>query len=145
MKKLFIAIAMLAITSCTTIHTNTIINNAPTPPKLSSYCDEVGCDYRRYADDLNWYMIYAFTYTKAVNEYAMAKGWTPPKVPPVCRKINWPKPEKFPDFKPSPNYHSVHDFEWQLTQYIKKLRKSYSEHIEDVDNAVYLQRTLCTY
>lgn len=145
MRRLLLA-ASLLLSSCSVIHTTSVVSPAPQPPVIEDYCDtDGGCDYRHYADDLNWYMIYIFTYTKAVNEYAVSNGWTPPKAPPVCRLIKWPKPEQFPDFEPKRFHGNIHDFEWQLTQYIKKLRRIYTDHIDDIDDAEVLQKTLCTY
>lgn len=137
----------ISVTGCSLIHPTkyTCIANAPKPPTFLQYCHKDQCDYKRYADDLNWYMIYLFTYTKAVNEFVLTKGWKLPSQPPICRAIVWPKPEKFPEFKPSTKHTSADEFEWELTQYIKRLRKIYSAHTYDIENAVTLQKTLCTY
>lgn len=151
MKLLLALLLIVGITSCAT-HNNTPkrcdvpnITAAPSPPKIASYCKNKICDYNKYATDLNWYMLYIFTYTKTVNEYADARGWKKPKGMPICRLVPWPIPDKFPEFSSTKTNVGVVDFEWELTQYIKKLRKIHSQHNKDLIHSIALQRSLCTY
>lgn len=143
---ILVVLTFLAITSCST----TVLkeeNLAPTPPNYASYCNAEGehCDVDKYADDLNWYMIFIFSYTKAFNEYAKTRGWEAPHTAPICRLVEWPKLEPFPNFDPNSYDKNINDFEWKLTQYVKKLKKIYSAQRDDVHDREYIQRELCTY
>lgn len=119
--------------------------HTPPPPLYENYCNQDICNTNQYADDLNWYMIFLLTYTKAFNEYAKSNGWNPPNSQPVCRLVKWPKLSKFPDFDPKNYNHNIKDFEWMLTQYIKQIKRIYNTQRDNVEDLEYVQKTLCTY
>lgn len=157
----YVLLAILALTSCATpvpkvtptptvphkkeIH-EVIINLAPDPPKISDYCKNNTCNYRKFADDLNWYMMYLFTYTKAANEYAMSHGWKAPiRRQPLCRLVRWPEATPLPVFTGKGVNSNSNEFEWELTQYIKQMRGIYNKHMNSVKVARELQQGQCLY
>lgn len=98
-----------------------------------------------YVNDLNWYMLYMFSVTKSVNEYAMQHGWTPPKAPPICRMVEWPNLPPLPQFKPSYDRKNPRSFEIELGNYVMAVKRAYHEGAVGLKESEKSQRKLCLY
>ena len=122
------------------------IGDVSPPPVLSKYINDDSTlteDISRYTDDMNLYMNYIFGYTKELNGYAKSIGWSPPEQSPLCRLINSPQLEPFPKFKPPT--HGRTSFEWELSNFIRDLRKMHGRDSDALRRAVIYQRGHCLY
>lgn len=103
-------------------------------------------EFFAYADDLNWHLMYLFSYTQSINQYAKLKGWKPPQLMPLCRLVDWPKMQPMPVFAPIRVQDTdIEGYERELTHYVKELRKQYLAEQDHFEIAEQQQRLLCLY
>lgn len=99
-----------------------------------------------YVDQFNWYLIYTYTYTRFINEYAKSRGWSPPDVNPVCRLADGSTYDDLPAFAPSrDSQDSPEQFQKELVKYIKKLRKAYTSVKTKAQGDQHKQELECVY
>lgn len=122
------------------------IQTISAPPDIHNY-DFIDNDIivlHSYTDDLNWYLFYLFSYAHIVNKYAISKGYTPPKVEPICKVFKWPKFLPVPKLEYNGNV-SMDDVELELALFISKARVAYEGQRRRFEDAEMWQRRLCIY
>lgn len=97
------------------------------------------------ADELNWTLLYMYSYVKAFNEYAKAEGWEHPDVPPLCRLEDFPDIPPLPSFIPTYNQSDPRAFERELAEYIKVVRRSYRDTATKISIFEKSQRNTCLF
>lgn len=127
---------------------NGLLTHQPSPPNSASY-PNLGKDniaFYQYVKDINWYLNYMYSYTLVLNNYAIERGWKPPEQLPLCRVINMDSMRKLPKFGPAsdPN-NDLHQFEWDLAEYIKTIKIQYEKASDTLDAVQRAQRVLCVY
>lgn len=116
------------------------------PPDIATY-QNIGDDVivlKNYATDLNWYMFYLFSYTHVINQFAIQRGWEPPKTAPLCKTFAWPKQMEVPFFEYKEGM-SLEDLDVELTLFISEAKARYQEQQKLFDEAEMWQRRLCMY
>ncbi len=119
---------------------------ATLPPNINEYTNinEDVIVLKGYATDLNWYMFYLFSYTHVINQFAIARGWTPPETAPLCKTFTWPKQMDVPLFE----YHegmALEDLDFELTLFISEAKAHYEGQQRLFTEAELWQRRLCMY
>lgn len=137
--------SMLLLNSCTP--TAILTDPAPKVEETAVFAPPVytGSNFKGYVDEVNWYMIYMFSYTQVLNDYAMQRGWKPPAVAPLCRYIEIPPMKPVPVFEPKGGYKGA-SFEHDLVIYTKSLNRQYREQIDNVNaSKTFQKKYMCIY
>lgn len=119
---------------------------ATLPPNINEY-DNINDDVivlKGYATDLNWYMFYLFSYTHVINQFAIARGWTPPETAPLCKTFTWPKQMDVPLFEYREGM-ALEDLDFELTLFISEAKAHYEGQQRLFTEAELWQRQLCMY
>jgi len=125
-----------------------LVTDQQPPPSINTYPNVTTNKYDlyHYLDDLNWYLIYIYSYTLVVNKYGIENGWPALKEAPICKYMNYPELSEPPEFKPSDSeVTEIGGFEWALTEYIEKLNTLRNRDVAAIEAAKELQRTICVY
>jgi hypothetical protein len=114
------------------------------PPDISDYENLLSNErvLRKYSDHLNLYFEQVFAYTATFNLYAKERGWKPPEHPPVCRILDIDTLDELPPFE---NVGESKDLNWQLADYIKRLKVFYGQESNEQEVTKIFQRFLCVY
>lgn len=140
----------LAVCLCSMFLLNSCSLQDPPPPipeEPAVFAPPVytGKNFKGYVDEMNWYMIYMFSYTQVLNDYAVLQGWAPPKEPPLCRYVEIPALKPVPVFEPKGGYRGG-DFERELINYAKSLNRQYREQVDTVHASQDFQKKyMCVY
>ena len=104
-----------------------------------------GKDFNGYVNDVNWYMVYMFSYTQVLNDYALQHGWTPPLMPPICKYVDIPILKPVPQFQPKGNFRG-NEFERELATYAKNLNRLMRDQVNSVNTSQDFQKKyMCIY
>lgn len=137
-----ICLCSLFILSCTPIQpVKTKVEVTPLfePPVYT------GNNLKSYVDEVNWYMLYMFSYTQVLNDYALQRGWKPPMVEPLCRFMDMPTSKPAPTFNPKGGLHGP-GFEEDLAAYAKVVSRLYREQSESISaNQAFQKKHMCVY
>ena len=134
--------SMLLLNSCAPTDKNIVKSDELTvfaPPVYT------GSDFNGYVDDVNWYLVYMFSYTQVLNDYAVQHGWTPPMTPPICKYVDIPILKPVPQFQPKGSFRGS-EFERELAIYAKNLNRQYRDQINSVNASQDFQKKyMCIY
>lgn len=161
MNKLLALLGALVLFGCTTIvqppPVDKTINVQPPastspeyelslPPSITNknYDLSTVSGLRDYTSAVNWYMYYVFGYTRFLNKMAMAKGWIPPDIDPLCEAGKWTVLGEAPVLTLD-DVKKKEDFIPILTEHIRDTNALYNAQKKDYEELERMFRKLCVF